>query len=173
MLQNHCVSIALLLIALLCSTTGCGPHRPDPVRIGTVSDFPSGSVTDLKLATSFVDPDPPATVIVDQNGSAVTQPAEAEIDPVPILIVNDPQRGFLAFYAREPHLGCRVEWDPANNVLVSPCYGEQYTLAGECIYGPCERNLDQFGVIITVQDEILIDVQDFRMGKSAGEEDPP
>jgi Rieske Fe-S protein len=159
--------LVLIPLILAYSLTSCSNQgTSDLISVGMVSDFPQDSVTYLEVSGVFVDPDPPATIIVgdDNRAQGITQANVANISPIPILLVHTQQGEFLAIYAREPHLGCRIEWDEPQAQLVSPCFGERYTLTGVCLYGPCERDLDMFTVVISAKSEVMINLQDFQMG---------
>ena len=62
---------------------------------------------------------------------------------------------FLALYQKDPHLGCTVPWNPGfefqgiTGWFRNPCHSETYTIAGECVIGPCPRGLDRFPVDVS------------------------
>jgi hypothetical protein len=165
---------AVVMAAIVCSVTGYGRSRIAPVEAGKEADFPPGTITLISLPAGFIDPDPPAWIVTRGNQLvSLTQPRRAEVSPVPVLLGHDPEQGFIAFYAREPHLGCRVEWDAQRLRFISPCLGVEYTSAGDCTStGPCERSLDRFGVVVSRDGVVSVDLQDFRMGSGLPTEGP-
>lgn len=152
------VLVALVLL-LLWQSQPSGPT----VVIGTVADYPVGSITQLDLRVKLTEHVP-----------RVSDSADLEIAEVPIFLVNDSAAGLLALYAMDPHLGCRVllvsdlppdsGFDPAPEVVfLTPCHGEQYDLLGRYIAGPAPRGLDRFGVSV-VGEDVVVDVAAFEYG---------
>lgn len=151
------------------------PPDPSAVVVGDTEDFPPGTVAERVIETTFTDPaahDP-------QTGEEVG----AERNHAPVWIVHHPRQGLLALYARDPHLGCRVEHvagpaDVPSGILrtapaglrdevgfFNPCHGELYTLSGEAIPGgPQPRGLDRFGITVTDDGRVVLDLTDFERG---------
>ena len=50
--------------------------------------------------------------------------------------------GFTVFSPICPHLGCRYNYDAANNKFACPCHGSQFDYEGKHIAGPAARGLD-------------------------------
>jgi nitrite reductase/ring-hydroxylating ferredoxin subunit len=72
-----------------------------------------------------------------------------------------------AFTATCPHLGCAVEFDPAENRFECPCHESAFAKDGQKLFGPSLRGLDPLEVKL-VDDkgtqEIWVDFQRFRAG---------
>jgi len=47
----------------------------------------------------------------------------------------------LAFSRKCPHLGCKLNFDPVQNLISCPCHGSKFTLQGKYISGPAKRDL--------------------------------
>ena len=132
-------------------------------NVGTIDDFPSGSITHLELTVRVTDPHPEiAKHFFDDEAT------------LPILVVNHPQHGILALSLFDPHLGCRVglasDWYsgigrplPAEIAFVNPCHGEKYDLAGAYVAGPAPRGMDRYRVTVR-QGEIAVDFSAFEYG---------
>jgi Rieske Fe-S protein len=159
--RNTQLLLISMLVIFLCS---CQNEKRNPILVGERSNFPANSVTALELESSFLDPDPPA--IGSETPGVVTQPVSETISPIPIFLVHDPKAGIIALYNRDPHLGCRVTWMVERQRFVNPCHGEQYSLTGVCLVGPCPRDLDRFEVIIAEDSEVWISVSKLYFGAS-------
>jgi Rieske Fe-S protein len=72
------------------------------------------------------------------------KPPVESVGSIAFFLVNHETEGFLALYARDPYLGCFVQWQQASERFYNPCHGETYTKAGQCMFGPCPRSLDRF-----------------------------
>jgi cytochrome b6-f complex iron-sulfur subunit len=167
------ILIAVLGLALLCGVltliaTQLGRPTATMEKVGTLADFPLGSVTRIQLNTTFTDSSPRihAVTASDSSGTivGVTPLPPQNITPI-IFLVNDPKRGLLALYARDPHsFGCWVAWKESNRRFEDPCGGSKYTQTGEYSDGPAPRGLDRFGVSVTNDGEVLVNVSDYQWG---------
>ena len=139
-----------------------GPEGPQIV-VGEIDDFPPGSITATVLDVLLTGPVP-----------LVSETAEGNGVKVPIFLVNDPQTGLLALYARDPHRGCRVGLAselssdigmtlPREVAFFNPCHGETYDLLGGYLAGPSPRGLDRFAVSI-IDGDVVVDVMAFQYG---------
>jgi len=155
---------------------------PVPVVIGTVADFPPGSITKLDLAATFNDTmrPPPTRFILEghpwyRRMSMIAQerweqqfpPIVGQRMPVPVIIVHDEQRGLLALYNRDTHSSCQIFWFPNTSFFSDPCHGATYTYTGAYVRGPAPRSLDRFGVTVNKNGEVLVDVKQFTKGEAA------
>lgn len=111
-------------------------ERPRPVTIpGAPESFSPGVVA------YFLIPGDEAPLLRQQRqGKVGVEP----VGSIAFFLVNHETEGFLALYARDPHLGCFVQWQEASEQFRNPCHGETYTKAGQCVFGPCPRGLDRF-----------------------------
>ena len=163
----------VLGLVLLCSVltliaAKLGQPTTTLEKVGNVADFPLGSVTRIQLNTTFTDSSPRIHAVTASDGSGtivgVTSLPPQQIAPI-IFLVNDPEQGLMALYARDPHrFGCWVAWEESNRRFVDPCGGSKYTQTGEYIDGPALRGLDHFGVRVTDNGEVLVNVSDYQLG---------
>ena len=137
-------------------------------KVGTLADFPPCSVTRIQLNTTFTDSSPRIHAVTASDGSGtivgVTSLPPQQIAPI-IFLVNDPEQGLMALYARDPHrFGCWVAWEESNRRFVDPCGGSKYTQMGKYVDGPAPRGLDRFGVSVTNDGKVLVNVNDYQQG---------
>ena len=167
------VVAAMLGLAFLCiigmlSAAQIGRFSATLEKVGALSDFPTGSVTRIQLKGIFHDPNPRKHVVTASDASGIvlgmTPLPPQEVAPV-IFLVNDPEHGLLALYARDPHpFSCWIKWEESSRRFVDPCGGSKYTQTGEYMYGPAPRGLDRFGVIVANDGEVLVNVNDYQQG---------
>ena len=164
---------AVLGLVLLCGVMALiavQTNRPVATleTVGTLADFPPGSVTRIQLNTTFTDTSPRVHAVTASNESGVitgvTPLPPQNINPI-IFLVNAPERGLMALYARDPHrFGCWVAWEKSSQRFVDPCGGSKYTQTGEYIDGPAPHGLDRFSVSVTNDGEVLVNVSDYQQG---------
>ncbi|MCS7199836.1 MAG: Rieske (2Fe-2S) protein [Caldimicrobium sp.] len=58
------------------------------------------------------------------------------------IIIRE-NKGFLVFSRRCPHLGCKLSYDPVNQVILCPCHRSKFTLKGKYIEGPAKKDLKE------------------------------
>lgn len=153
--------LALLLSACSLSTAQV-TVEPIAVYVGQVDDFASGSVTPLNLPATFPDPDP--APLGSETPGVVIQPPVATVSPIPVYLIRGPEDHFRALLARDPFRGCRVRWREASQEFVDPCHGSRYTAEGIWLEGPSPRNLDGFGVVVSTEGDVWVDVDQYWMG---------
>ena len=153
----------LLILALAVLATGCSSKEDSLVNLGPAAPFRLHTVTSLDLPAQFTDPFPPAIGL--GTPGAITHPAASLISPIPVFIVLAADGSPIALYARDPHLGCEVKWVEARYRFEDPCTGSWYNVAGEWEFGPSPRGLDRFAASINENDELIIDVGDFQLGR--------
>lgn len=100
------------------------------VRVGSVDEFPPGSVTPIRDGRFYI-----VHTLPEDGG------------------------GFLALYWKCVHLGCTVPWLPAEDgsyggktykgIFRCPCHGSQYVITGQNFAGPAPRPLDIMEVQIS------------------------
>ncbi len=73
----------------------------------------------------------------------------------PAIIINRPDKGFIALTLTCTHLGCVVEFDKSKQKLVCPCHAGMYDLEGNVISGPPPKPLTSIPLKIE-GDSILI-----------------
>lgn len=63
-----------------------------------------------------------------------------------VFVFHDRDHGFAACTATCTHLGCTVQWSPADQRFYCPCHGSVYDHEGRVVAGPAPRPLDWFEV---------------------------
>lgn len=157
--------VAVAVLVAIGVTVAVWRSTPDGPRVvvGSVGDFPVGSITRLDLE-----------VRLTRYVPRVSEGSESEVVVVPVFLVNDQIAGLLALYVLDPHLGCRVGLAselgsdigvplPAEVVFLNPCHGEKYDYVGRYFAGPAPRGLDRFDVSVEGTD-VVVDVSAFEYG---------
>ena len=62
---------------------------------------------------------------------------------MPAMVVNRPDKGFIAFSRVCPHLGCLVDYDKARNRIFCPCHAAVFDLEGNVVTGPPPKPLQK------------------------------
>ncbi len=60
---------------------------------------------------------------------------------VPAILINRPEKGFIALSRTCTHLGCLVEYHHAQQRLVCPCHAGNFDLEGNVLSGPPPKPL--------------------------------
>ncbi len=60
---------------------------------------------------------------------------------IPGIIINRPDRGFIALSRTCTHLGCLVEYHHAQQRMVCPCHAGTFDLEGNVLSGPPPKSL--------------------------------
>lgn len=147
---------------------------PTAVPVGHVSDFPSGSVKERVLDVGHYDS-------VGVEGPLEDATAGGEVASTRLFIVNHPESGFLAVLQRSPWLGCRVVEVTAGEAsdfggtlpagfergFRDPCHGGLFSLDGQRLAGPGERDLDQFPIRYLPDGTLVVDVTNLQSTQAA------
>jgi cytochrome b6-f complex iron-sulfur subunit len=59
----------------------------------------------------------------------------------PAVIINRPDKGFIALSRTCTHLGCLVEFNKSRQILICPCHAGTYDLDGGVVSGPPPKPL--------------------------------
>jgi len=73
----------------------------------------------------------------------------------PILVIRRTETEFTALSAICTHLGCIVQWDPAQALIVCPCHAAVFAPDGGVVSGPPPRPLAQYPVMV-IGDEVHV-----------------
>jgi cytochrome b6-f complex iron-sulfur subunit len=55
---------------------------------------------------------------------------------IPIIIINRPEKGFIAFSKVCTHLGCLVDYNEKKQLFLCPCHAGVFDIEGNVISGP-------------------------------------
>ncbi|MDH4265246.1 MAG: Rieske (2Fe-2S) protein [Deltaproteobacteria bacterium] len=80
---------------------------------------------------------------------------EIPLNNIPAIIINRPDKGFVALSRVCTHLGCLVEYYKIQNKLICPCHGALFDLEGNVVSGPPPRPLLKFPIKVE-SESILI-----------------
>jgi cytochrome b6-f complex iron-sulfur subunit len=72
----------------------------------------------------------------------------------PAVIINRPDKGFIAFSRTCTHLGCLVEYSKSRQKLICPCHAGTYELDGSVESGPPPKALN--AIPLKIDGETLI-----------------
>lgn len=61
---------------------------------------------------------------------------------IPIVVLNRPEKGFIAFSRVCTHLGCLVDYNERKQVFLCPCHAGVYDIEGYVVSGPPPKALN-------------------------------
>lgn len=166
-----------ILIALLVVLAGWfalaqrSTDRPDEAvaaDVGSIAEFPPGSVTELELAASHLD-------TLGLEGSDAP-PASRLRARTRLFVVHTRDSSLLALLARSPWLGCRLTVVDRNAAerfghvvppdfvqgFLDPCHGGLYAADGHHLAGPGTLGLDRFPVTIGAGGRVTVDLTELQ-----------
>jgi cytochrome b6-f complex iron-sulfur subunit len=79
---------------------------------------------------------PSGTVTIDKKEIPLGGAKDLVLNDLPIIIINRPQKGYIALSRVCTHLGCLVEYQKGTEVLLCPCHAGKFDLEGNVISGP-------------------------------------
>ncbi len=59
----------------------------------------------------------------------------------PVIVINRPEKGFIAFARTCTHLGCLIEFNKDKQRIICPCHAGTYDLDGNVESGPPPKPL--------------------------------
>ncbi len=80
------------------------------------------------------------------QSAADVAPGEGKIVGPPVeqsAVYRDLEGNVHAVSARCTHLGCIVQWNPAETSWDCPCHGSRFSVEGDVLHGPAVRNLEK------------------------------
>jgi len=77
------------------------------------------------------------------------------VNNIPAMVINTPEKGFVALSKVCTHLGCLVEYDRNKNRLLCPCHAGVYTLEGNVVSGPPPKPLQKFSLKVEGEDIVI------------------
>lgn len=94
-------------------------------------------------------------VIVRKSEIPIGSAKDIIINSIPSIVINTPDRGFIALSKVCTHLGCLVEYEKAKNRLLCPCHAGVYTLEGAVVSGPPPKPLRKFPLKVEGEDIVI------------------
>ncbi len=80
----------------------------------------------------------------DEAGQRQMRSYAEAVFPTDVLIVySEAAQSVVVFLRRSPHGGCLLTWDAEQSLIVDPCFGSKFDLAGAYKSGPAQRSLDR------------------------------
>ena len=76
------------------------------------------------------------------------------LNETPIIVINRPGRGYIAFSKVCTHLGCLVEYDSVQKKLLCPCHAGLYDLEGSVVSGPPPNPLPT--IVLRIEGENIV-----------------
>jgi cytochrome b6-f complex iron-sulfur subunit len=94
-------------------------------------------------------------LIMSRKEVPVGHAKEFLFNNTPCVVINRPDKGYVALSRVCTHLGCLVDYQKDKKRLLCPCHGGTYDLSGSVISGPPPKPLRQFPVKVQ-GDSIII-----------------
>lgn len=79
---------------------------------------------------------------------------EVTVQGTPVIVIDRESEGFIALSKVCTHLGCLVEYQPQQKILLCPCHAGKFDLSGNVISGPPPSPLKKFP--LTVQKDYIL-----------------
>jgi menaquinol-cytochrome c reductase iron-sulfur subunit len=108
----------------------------------------------------------PFAITADVSDAWTHSPAQ-RIGAVFLSRTSKAPNVITAFSATCPHLGCAVDFDPANNRFECPCHKSGFAPDGQKLFGPSLRGLDPLPVKVEEKagaKEICVEFERFQAG---------
>ncbi|MBI5639056.1 MAG: Rieske (2Fe-2S) protein [Nitrospirae bacterium] len=77
------------------------------------------------------------------------------INSAPAIVINIPDKGFIALSKVCTHLGCLVDYDSTKKRLVCPCHAGVFSLEGKVLSGPPPKPLLKYAVKVQGEDIVI------------------
>lgn len=77
------------------------------------------------------------------------------INNTPAVVLNLPDKGFVALSKVCTHLGCLVEYDSSKKRLLCPCHAGIYSLDGNVVSGPPPKPLHKYSVKVQGEEIVI------------------
>ena len=82
---------------------------------------------------------PRETLFAIPNGTAAVVKVEGE----KVGVYKTPDGGAYCVTVRCPHLGCRLEWNPAELSWDCPCHGSRFDYTGKLLNDPAQTGIEK------------------------------
>ncbi len=94
-------------------------------------------------------------VIINKSEILIGSAKNIIVNNIPSIVINTPDKGFIALSRVCTHLGCLVEYEKAKNRLLCPCHAGIYTLEGTVVSGPPPKPLQKFPLKVEGEDIVI------------------
>lgn len=95
------------------------------------------------------------TLVLSKADIPVGEAKDIVFNNTPCVVINRPDKGFIALSRVCTHLGCLVDFQKDKKRLLCPCHAGTYDLSGTVTSGPPPKPLQQFPVKV-VGDSLII-----------------
>lgn len=83
-------------------------------------------------------------VVLSKKDIPAGEVKEIVFNNTPGIVINRPDKGYIALSRVCTHLGCLVDYQPDRKRMLCPCHAGTYDLSGAVISGPPPKPLQQF-----------------------------
>ena len=73
----------------------------------------------------------------------------------PVIVINRPDKGFIALSKVCTHLGCLVTYERGKKILLCPCHAGVYDIEGNVVSGPPPKPLQKFSVRVEGENVVI------------------
>ena len=73
----------------------------------------------------------------------------------PVIVINRPDKGFIALSKVCTHLGCLVTYERGKKILLCPCHAGVYDIEGNVVSGPPPKPLQKFPVRVEGENVVI------------------
>jgi cytochrome b6-f complex iron-sulfur subunit len=94
-------------------------------------------------------------IIIKKSEIPAGSAKDIVVNGIPSIVINTPDKGFIALSKVCTHLGCLVQYDKIKGRLICPCHAGVYTLEGKVVSGPPPKPLQKFPVKGSGEDIII------------------
>ncbi len=94
-------------------------------------------------------------VVINKSEIPIGSAKNIIVNSIPSIVINTPDKGFIALSKVCTHLGCLVEYEKAKNRLLCPCHAGVYTLEGTVVSGPPPKPLQKFPLKVEGEDIVI------------------
>jgi cytochrome b6-f complex iron-sulfur subunit len=96
----------------------------------------------LKYLAAFPGPaHAPGKLTFRKDEVPLNEAKSVVLNNIPVLIINRPEKGWIALSRVCTHLGCLIDYHRGRQQLVCPCHAGVYSLDGAVVSGPPPKPL--------------------------------
>ena len=136
------MAAAEILTDLICGRENKAAAVFTPQRFRPLASAPKllldGAQTVYSIAKEKLEI-PHGTLFAIPNGTAAVVKVEGE----KVGVYKTPDGGAYFVSVRCPHLGCRLEWNPAELTWDCPCHGSRFDYTGKLLNDPAQKRIDE------------------------------